>query len=250
MIAVFAIGPIFGLPLIGRYVRTPAILLALFYGAGGVRLAAAPEPASARARWLDRGRRVSRSRSRGLPAHGTSSCCAACTSASTATGALYADLRARRRGAGGRARRSRPAQPLSTADHRPIPYLRYWLGGDPGIGRDRRGHGQPARRAAARPAPHAHAQGASTRQNFPQGATRPAGLPRRSTANRSWRVLRAARRRPGRSDVLHASSASSPTSRNPCRRRSPRRARPTSAARPCASRSPGRRAPRCCPARG
>src|SRR2546423_430947 len=32
MTAVFAIGPLFGLPLIGRYLRTPAILFALFYG--------------------------------------------------------------------------------------------------------------------------------------------------------------------------------------------------------------------------
>ena len=32
MLAVFAIGPIFGLPLIGRYVRTPAELLTLFFG--------------------------------------------------------------------------------------------------------------------------------------------------------------------------------------------------------------------------
>ena len=32
MVAVFLIGPVFGLPLIGRYVRTPAVLLALFYG--------------------------------------------------------------------------------------------------------------------------------------------------------------------------------------------------------------------------
>jgi hypothetical protein len=32
MIAVFMVGPFFGLPLIGRYVRTPSVLLALFYG--------------------------------------------------------------------------------------------------------------------------------------------------------------------------------------------------------------------------
>src|SRR3954464_9054538 len=32
MLAVFAVGPIFGLPLIGRYVRTPAELLTLFFG--------------------------------------------------------------------------------------------------------------------------------------------------------------------------------------------------------------------------
>ena len=32
MLAVFLASPLFGLPLIGRYVRTPAVLLALFYG--------------------------------------------------------------------------------------------------------------------------------------------------------------------------------------------------------------------------
>ena len=32
MTAVFAIGPIFGLPLIARYIRTPAVLLTLFFG--------------------------------------------------------------------------------------------------------------------------------------------------------------------------------------------------------------------------
>ena len=32
MLAVFLAGPLFGLPLIARYVRTPAVLLTLFYG--------------------------------------------------------------------------------------------------------------------------------------------------------------------------------------------------------------------------
>src|SRR4029078_3748964 len=32
MVAVFAVGPIFGLPLIRRYIATPAVLLTLFYG--------------------------------------------------------------------------------------------------------------------------------------------------------------------------------------------------------------------------
>ena len=32
MTAVFMVGPVFGLPLIGRYVRTPSVLLTLFYG--------------------------------------------------------------------------------------------------------------------------------------------------------------------------------------------------------------------------
>src|SRR5206468_10271565 len=32
MTLVFAIGPVFGLPLVARYIRTPAVLLTLFYG--------------------------------------------------------------------------------------------------------------------------------------------------------------------------------------------------------------------------
>src|SRR6187399_2134454 len=51
MTVVFAIGPIFGLPLIGRYLRTPAILLALFYGLAVCGFALLPE-GTARRRWL------------------------------------------------------------------------------------------------------------------------------------------------------------------------------------------------------
>ena len=32
MVAVFAVGPLFGLPLIRRYIETPAVLLTVFYG--------------------------------------------------------------------------------------------------------------------------------------------------------------------------------------------------------------------------
>src|SRR3954452_4315128 len=50
MLGVFAIGPVFGLPLIGRYVRTPAELMTLFFGlavAGWMLLA----PGSERRYW-------------------------------------------------------------------------------------------------------------------------------------------------------------------------------------------------------
>src|SRR5438067_286126 len=50
LVAVFAAGPIFGLPLIGRYVRTPAALLAVFAGVGVSGWAALP-PSRARFRW-------------------------------------------------------------------------------------------------------------------------------------------------------------------------------------------------------
>ena len=38
MTLVFMVGPVFGLPLIGRYVRTPSVLLTPFYGLAVCRL--------------------------------------------------------------------------------------------------------------------------------------------------------------------------------------------------------------------
>jgi len=124
----FAIGPFFGLPLIGRYVRTPAILLSLYYGAacfGWLGLA----PSRARFRW-------------GLAG-------LACIGLSViylpSIAGKLGDLRGRRdRDAAfydalrtlarsGPVREAfRTCPRVSTADHRPVPYLRWWLRGPPG----------------------------------------------------------------------------------------------------------------------
>ena len=127
MTAVFMIGPLFGLPLIGRYVRTPSVFLALFAGlavvgwtlvAGRDRrvwqgLAAVAAitfavfiPANARM-LIDLEERFDRD------------------------GAFYADLRAVAHDPQVRALTGR-CGPLLAADHRPIAHLRYWLGTDPG----------------------------------------------------------------------------------------------------------------------
>ena len=50
MLAVFLASPLFGLPLIGRYVRTPAVLLALFYGLAVFGWRMLP-PSDERRRW-------------------------------------------------------------------------------------------------------------------------------------------------------------------------------------------------------
>jgi MFS family permease len=124
----FAASPIFGLPLIGRYMRTPSMLLALFYGAacfGWLSMA----PSKERTRWamagivclalsvawipstierLDglRGRRDRESR-------------------------FYGSLRNLAQSpAFDRAFAKCPD--VVTSDHRPVPYLRWWLEGDPG----------------------------------------------------------------------------------------------------------------------
>ena len=51
MLAVFLASPLFGLPLIGRYVRTPAVLLALFYGLAVFGWRMLP-PGDERRRWV------------------------------------------------------------------------------------------------------------------------------------------------------------------------------------------------------
>ena len=55
MLAVFLASPLFGLPLIGRYVRTPAVLLALFYGLAVFGWRMLP-PGDERRRWARRRR--------------------------------------------------------------------------------------------------------------------------------------------------------------------------------------------------
>ncbi len=54
MVAVFAVGPLFGLPLIRRYISTPAVLLCLFYGLAVAGWAMLP-PGRARRGWLAAG---------------------------------------------------------------------------------------------------------------------------------------------------------------------------------------------------
>jgi hypothetical protein len=128
MVLVFAVNPVFGLPLIGRYVRTPSILLATFFGvavAGWALL----EPGRDRRVWQ---------------------ALAALTVVVFAIFApsnfrliryqrevfhrnakLYADLRSTGRSHTVRSLAHR-CGPLLTADHREIAHLRYWLDTDPG----------------------------------------------------------------------------------------------------------------------
>ncbi len=128
MTAVFAIGPVFGLPLIGRYVRTPAILLALFYGlavAGWLML----PPGRARRRWCAAGVLALALSLAFIPRHVTM--LQGLDRRLALDGALFAQLRDVARSPAVRAG-FEGCGPLSTADYRPIPHVRYWLGGPPG----------------------------------------------------------------------------------------------------------------------
>ena len=128
MLAVFAAGPIFGLPLIGRYVRTPSALLMLFYGLAVVGWMLLPRGRT-RTIWTAVGVFCALLSVAFLPRHYTL--------------LEGLDLRFERDGAlyGGiydaaNAPQVQSAfaacQPLSVGDHRPVPYLRNWLDGEPG----------------------------------------------------------------------------------------------------------------------
>lgn len=128
MTAVFAIGPVFGLPLIGRYLRTPAVLLALFYGVAVCGWALLPE-GRARRRWLAVGMFALALSVVFLPRH--VSMLDGLHKRIDREGKLYGDLREVGYAPAVRAA-YRSCDFLTAADHRPIPYLRYWLGGKPG----------------------------------------------------------------------------------------------------------------------
>ncbi|HEX8083218.1 MAG TPA: hypothetical protein VF529_02945 [Solirubrobacteraceae bacterium] len=130
MLAVFAIGPIFGLPLIGRYVRTPAILLALFYGLAVCGWMLLPHGSRERRAWMAIGA-VALLASVVFVPWKQADMLRGLDRRFELDGRLYADLQSA--GEAPAVRRAFEAcGRISTADHRPIPYLRFWLDGDPG----------------------------------------------------------------------------------------------------------------------
>jgi hypothetical protein len=126
--AIFVAGPIFGLPLIGRYLRTPAELLSLFYGlavAGFLMLA----PGRDRTRWKAVGLVSLALSVVFIPWH--AGMLSDLHRHMARNGKLYGDLRQIAQAPVTKAA-FEACGPLATADHRPIPYLRWWLGGNPG----------------------------------------------------------------------------------------------------------------------
>ncbi len=186
MTLVFAVNPVFGLPLIGRYVRTPSVFLALFYGlavAGWALLDR--EPARERRIWQAVAAVAVLASLVYVPAH--VGLLRGLQQRFARDGTLYVDLRSVGRSGTVRAA-ARRCGPILAADHRPIPYLRWWLDGDPGsVGTV---EGRPAALGTA----HVVLLPRRVRRvrrfygvNYPQVAP-PAGA-RRIYENRSWRVF-------------------------------------------------------------
>jgi len=124
MTAVFAVGPLFGLPLIGRYVRTPSVLLALFYGlavCGWMLL----EPGRERRVWTYAGGFVAALSIAYIPWH--ADMLRDLRNYFAGRERVYAELRDAGRAPAVRAAVARCGSRASAADHRPIPHLRWWL---------------------------------------------------------------------------------------------------------------------------
>ena len=187
MLAVFLASPFFGLPLIGRYVRTPAVLLALFYGLAVLGWRMLP-PGDERRRWAVAGVLAAVLSIAFLPWHARM--LSSLDERLVFQGAYYRDLREVGRASAVRTA-LRDCGPVATADHRPIPHLRWWLGdaGEPGT------VAPVSARAATRGSQltllprRTRRMRRFYRENFPT-ATRPAGS-QLLYRNASWSVFAA-----------------------------------------------------------
>ena len=142
MLVVFLASPVFGLPLIGRYVRTPAVLLAVFYGLAVFGWQMLPPGAASAA--YGRSPASSPRCSPSPTSPGTSSCSTRLDDRLVFQGSYYRDLREAGQDPAVRAALERCGT-IATADHRPIPHLRWWTRGRP---RERRPGREPEARGA------------------------------------------------------------------------------------------------------
>jgi hypothetical protein len=182
MLVVFLAGPLFGLPLIGRYVRTPAVLLTLFYGLAVCSWAMLPAGRERRP-WVAAGALAVVLSLAFLPWH--VKLLSSLGDRMANQGSFYRDLRE-----AGQARAVRGALaacgPVATGDHRPLPHLRWWLGSAPGSV-------VPATVPAARRARllllprRTGAMRRFYRENFPAAKPPPGSRP--LYRNASWRVF-------------------------------------------------------------
>jgi hypothetical protein len=184
MTAVFAIGPIFGLPLIARYIRTPAVLLTLFFGLalfGWMKL----ERGRERTVWLGLAVVTAGVFLAFLPTN--VSMLDGLRLRSEREGGFYRDLRAAGESPKVRAAFAR-CKPLSASDHRPIPYIRWWLDGDPkSVGTVENG-ASPLGKLLLVPRRTMLAN-RFYKENFP--AYQPPASYKRLYENRTWRVFAA-----------------------------------------------------------
>jgi len=187
MVAVFMVGPVFGLPLIGRYVRTPSVFLALFYGLAVCGWLLLRDP-RARRIWLGAGLFTAALSVVFLPWH--VGMLADLERRLDRDGAMFAALREAGRAPAVRDAMAACGGRISTSDHRPIPHLRYWLGTDPGTVSTIATNASPLRGVLLQPR-RVPLMRRFYQENFPRIAV-PAGYAE-IYRNAAWRVVAAPR---------------------------------------------------------
>ncbi|MEA2429325.1 MAG: hypothetical protein QOF37_2953 [Thermoleophilaceae bacterium] len=184
---VFAIGPLFGLPLIGRYVRTPSVLIAVLYGLAVFGWMLLPRGGRDRRVWLAVGVVAALASVAYIPWH--LDLLKGLHTRSVREGSLYSDLRRTGEAPVVRAAFARCA-PLSAGDHRPVPYIRWWLDGKPGsVGTGER-HASPMGKLLLEPR-RTFLPRWFYKKNLRIAAPPPPAGYTKLYENRSWRVWRA-----------------------------------------------------------
>ena len=184
MTAVFAIAPIFGLPLIARYIRTPSVLLTLFFGLVLVGWMQLPKNRKRTASFIVAlfvaGLTVAF-----LPSNVTQ-----LHDLHTRSGREGGFWRGVEKAGGASAVRAAFARcpDFTATDNRPIPYLRYWLDADPGEVGTIDKNADPLGKLVLTPR-HSFQSDRFYRENFPE-FTPPPGY-RRLYQNRNFRVYSA-----------------------------------------------------------
>jgi hypothetical protein len=182
MVAVFAIGPIFGLPLIRRYIATPAVLLTLFYGLAVVGWLMLPR-GRARTGWMAAGAVAVLLSLAYLPWH--YDLLRTVERRLDRDGVLYGDLQQAMEAP--QVRAAFEACPdLTAGDHRPMPFARFWLDGAPGTVSTVEGGASPMGKLLLMPV-----KGPTTSRIYPPRIFPKVKTPEGFTtiyANRSWRV--------------------------------------------------------------
>jgi hypothetical protein len=182
MVAVFAIGPLFGLPLIRRYISTPAVLLCLFYGLGVAGWAMLP-PGRARRGWMVAGVVAALLSVAYLPWH--VQMLSTIERRIDRDSVFYGDLEQATHAPAVRAAFA-ACPDLTAGDHRPMPYARFWLGGEPGTVSTVEGGASPMGKLLLMPV-----RGPTTRRIYPPRIYPKVATPKgwhTVYANRSWRV--------------------------------------------------------------
>ena len=186
MTAIFAVGPVFGLPLIARYIRTPAVVLAVFFGVGVLGWRLLPDGRERR-RWAAAAALALAVLIAFLPKN--VDMLDGIHDRLARDSRLYDDLQNVGEAPPVRAAFATCGE-ASTSEHRPIPHLRWWLDAPPesvGTVEDR---ASPLAGLYVTPRP-TPAVRQFYRENFPH-VPAPAGY-RLLYENRSWRVYAAPR---------------------------------------------------------